>query len=69
MNVKKCLMFIKKNAIIKISNIFKNCKVFIPIEFKVINIDESSCKNFGHCKESKAKMKLYYVVLVNKDMN
>ena len=42
-----------KNIVIKISNKFIRCKEFIPIDFKVINIDELACKNFEHCKECK----------------
>ena len=53
-NVKKCeLLFdvYQKNLVIKISNKFTNCREFIPIELKVINVDEILCKNIEHCKE------------------
>jgi len=41
----------QKNLVIKISNKFTNCREFIPIDLKVINVDEILCKNFEHCKE------------------
>ena len=53
-NVKKCENLFdsyQKNLVIKISNKFTNCREFIPIELKVINVDEILCKNIEHCKE------------------
>ena len=39
-----------RNITIKISNNFKNCKEFIPLELKVINVDELLCKQIENCK-------------------
>ena len=39
-----------RNITIKISNNFKNCKEFIPLELKVINVDDLLCKQFENCK-------------------
>ena len=53
-NVNKCeylINYYQKTLVFKISNKFTNCKEFIPIELKIINVDELSCKNFEHCKE------------------
>ena len=52
--VKKCEYLFnsyQKNLVIKISNKFTNCREFIPIELKVINVDEILCKNIEHCEE------------------
>ena len=38
-------------TIIKISNKFTKCREFIPLENKIINIDDIACKNIDHCKE------------------
>jgi len=53
-NVKKCENLFKsyqKNVVIKISNKFTNCREFIPIDLKVINVDEILSKNIKLCKE------------------
>ena len=57
-NVKKCENFIysQVNTTVIISNKFTNCREFIPLELKVINIDEVSCKKFEHCKKCVGSM-------------
>ena len=52
-NVKQCEHLFdvyNKNLIIKISNKFTNCREFIPIDLKIINVDELNCKNIDNCK-------------------
>lgn len=52
-NVKQCEHLFdvyNKNLIIKLSNKFTNCREFIPIEFKIINIDELNCKSIENCE-------------------
>ena len=53
-NVENCIYMFEEfpiDNIVKISNKFTKCREFIPLENKIINIDEIACQNFEHCKE------------------
>ena len=50
---------------IKISNKFTKCKEFIPINNKVINIDELTCNTFDNCKKCYGSVETLHCIQCN----
>ena len=51
---------ISPNCVIKISNKFTKCRELIPVDNKMINVDDESCKNFDNCEICKGSKETLY---------